>query len=117
MDAEARRLRRAQARRRVGRQRGWAGAMALALLVGGAALAFALSGSSGSTQHTEEGAAPPPELPRGGRPNKISRYREFTRGRRGAHNGFKLFYEEDTGLMRPRDVLRLRPRPELVVYE
>jgi hypothetical protein len=53
----------------------------------------------------------------GDRPNKISKYREFTRARKRRLNGFKLFYEEDTNLMRPRDVLRLRPRPDLVVYE
>jgi hypothetical protein len=53
----------------------------------------------------------------GDRANKISKYREFTRGRRILYNGFKLFYEEDTNLMKPRDVLRLRPRPGLVVYE
>ena len=53
----------------------------------------------------------------GDRPNKISKYREFTRGERDRHHGFKLFYREDLNLMRPRDVLRLRPRPELVVYE
>ena len=53
----------------------------------------------------------------GDRPNKISKYRELTRGRRTRYTGFKLFYEEDTNLMRPRDVLRLRPRPGLVVYE
>jgi hypothetical protein len=53
----------------------------------------------------------------GDRPNKVSKYREFTRRRRDRHHGFKLFYEEDTNLMAPRQVLRLRPRPELVVYE
>jgi hypothetical protein len=53
----------------------------------------------------------------GDRPNKVAKYRMFTRGRRDRHHGLKLFYEEDTDLMRPRDVLRLRPRPELVVYE
>jgi len=53
----------------------------------------------------------------GDRPNKISKYREFTRGRRDRHHGFKLFYEEDTNLMNPRQVLNLRPPPELVVYE
>jgi hypothetical protein len=53
----------------------------------------------------------------GDRPNKISKYHQFTRGRSDRHHGFKLFYREDTDLMRPRDVLRLRPRPELVVYE
>jgi hypothetical protein len=53
----------------------------------------------------------------GDRPNKRSKYREFTRGRRDRHHGFKLFYREDTHLMRPRDVMRMRPPPELVVYE
>jgi hypothetical protein len=50
-------------------------------------------------------------------PNKIAKYREFTRGRRDRHHGFKLFYKEDTNRMPPRRVLRLRPRPELIVYE
>jgi hypothetical protein len=53
----------------------------------------------------------------GDRPNKISKYREFTRGRRDRHHGFKLFYREDLNLMTPQRVMRLRPRPELVVYE
>jgi hypothetical protein len=33
------------------------------------------------------------------------------------HAGFKLFYHEDTNLMTPRQVLKLQPRPEFVVYE
>jgi hypothetical protein len=53
----------------------------------------------------------------GDRPIKIAKYREFTRSRRRKPNGFKLFYEEDTNLMSPRQVLRLRPPPDLVVYE
>ena len=53
----------------------------------------------------------------GDRPNKISKYREFTRGKRDRHHGFKLFYREDVNLMTPQRVMRLRPRPELVVYE
>ena len=53
----------------------------------------------------------------GDQPNKISKYREFTRGKRDRHHGFKLFYEEDLNLMKPREVLRLRPQPDLVVYE
>jgi hypothetical protein len=53
----------------------------------------------------------------GDRPNKVSKYRSFTRGRRDRHHGFKLFYQEDVNLMGPRQVLRLRPAPELVVYE
>ncbi len=53
----------------------------------------------------------------GDQPNKISKYNEFTRGKRDRHHGFKLFYEEDLNLMEPREVLRLRPQPDLVVYE
>ena len=53
----------------------------------------------------------------GDRPNKISKYRSFARGRRNRHHGFKLFYEEDTNLMAPKRVLALRPPPSLVVYE
>jgi hypothetical protein len=53
----------------------------------------------------------------GTRPAKRSKYREFTRGRRDRHHGFKLFYNEDTNMMQPRGVLSLRPPPELVVYE
>jgi hypothetical protein len=50
-------------------------------------------------------------------PNKISKYREFTRDLRRRYNGFKLFYHEDQNLMIPAQVLRLRPEPDLVVYE
>ena len=55
----------------------------------------------------------------GDQPNKISKYNSFAQPRvaRRFHSGFKLFYREDTNLMKPRQVLRLRPRPELVVYE
>ena len=55
----------------------------------------------------------------GDRPNKVSRYHSFTRGPERAKrpNGFKLFYEEDINLMPPKRVLRLRPAPDLVVYE
>ena len=48
---------------------------------------------------------------------KITTYRRVTRDRRGLHAGFKLFFVEDTGLMTPDQVLRLRPPPELVIYE
>jgi hypothetical protein len=48
---------------------------------------------------------------------KKSKYRDFTRQAPDAYHGFKLFYEEDTDMMRPRQVLRLRPKPFLVVYE
>ena len=50
--------------------------------------------------------------------NKISKYKEFTASETaGFHNGFKLFFEEDTDLMTHDDVLALRPAPDLVVYE
>ena len=35
----------------------------------------------------------------------------------GLFAGFKLFYNEDLGLMDPGDVLALQPKPDLVVYE
>jgi hypothetical protein len=56
----------------------------------------------------------------GTRAVKAAKYREFTRSRRLARvraNGFKLFYKEDTRMMTPRGVLRLKPPPDLVVYE
>jgi hypothetical protein len=53
----------------------------------------------------------------GGQPDKIAKYTEFASGARGFHHGFKLFYEEDTNLLTPKQVQRLRPRPEVVVYE
>ena len=53
----------------------------------------------------------------GTQPAKVSKYRSFTRQRGRFHDGFKLFYSEDTGLMTPRAVLRLRPPPDLIVYE
>jgi hypothetical protein len=53
----------------------------------------------------------------GDRPNKISKYRLFTSEAVRFHDGFKLFYKEDVNLMTPRAVLRLRPPPDLVIYE
>ena len=49
---------------------------------------------------------------------KRVKYHAFTRSpRRFYGKGFKLFYREDTNLMTPREVLRLRPPPDVVVYE
>jgi hypothetical protein len=48
---------------------------------------------------------------------KKAKYKDFTAQAPDAYHGFKLFYEEDTDLMRPAQVLRMRPRPVLVVYE
>jgi hypothetical protein len=53
----------------------------------------------------------------GSRAVKVSKYRRFTRQAPGFEQGFKLFYHEDAGLMTPRQVLRLRPPPDVVVYE
>jgi hypothetical protein len=49
---------------------------------------------------------------------KISKYEQLTPDKRsGLFAGFKLFYEEDTDLMSPKQVMRLRPRPDFIVYE
>ena len=55
----------------------------------------------------------------GDQPVKIAKYGEFMRApeERRFHAGFKLFYHEDTNLMKPRQVLRLQPPPDFVVYE
>jgi len=53
----------------------------------------------------------------GDQANKVSKYDLFTSELTRFHNGFKLFYEEDTDLMSPAQVLALRPPPDLVVYE
>jgi hypothetical protein len=55
----------------------------------------------------------------GDRPNKLSKYAAFTAQARGKPfaDGYKLFYHEDTNLMKPADVMRMRPRPDLIVYE
>ena len=51
----------------------------------------------------------------GDQAQKEAKYRELSQRR--LPNGFKLFYKEDRGLMAPRAVEALRPRPQLVVYE
>jgi hypothetical protein len=53
----------------------------------------------------------------GGREIKRQKYDLFTSEATRFHDGFKLFYEEDTNLMRPRHVLALTPPPDVVVYE
>ncbi|HEX4691880.1 MAG TPA: hypothetical protein VH276_14395 [Solirubrobacteraceae bacterium] len=53
----------------------------------------------------------------GTRPVKVSKYKRFTRQAPGFEQGFKLFYKEDVGMMTPRQVLRLKPPPDVVVYE
>ena len=53
----------------------------------------------------------------GTRAEKVAKYRELARGNERFPHGLKLFYREDTGLMTAREVLRLRPQPQLVIYE
>lgn len=52
-------------------------------------------------------------------PNKAAKYEELHQDTAAQQlpGGFKLFYEEDTDLMQPNEVLRLRPQPDFVVYE
>jgi hypothetical protein len=54
----------------------------------------------------------------GGQAIKKAKYHAFTRSpRKFFFEGFKLFYHEDTDLMKPRQVLRLRPSPDVIIYE
>jgi hypothetical protein len=54
----------------------------------------------------------------GGQEVKIAKYNDFTNPPvRHVHSGFKLFYKEDTNTMTATQVLRLRPRPDVVIYE
>jgi len=53
----------------------------------------------------------------GGRAVKRAKYHELAAPAERLFDGFKLFYEEDTDLLSPRQVMRLRPPPDVVVYE
>jgi hypothetical protein len=48
---------------------------------------------------------------------KVAKYKQFAQRGVGLHNGFKLFYHEDPVTMKPKRALRIRPQPELIVYE
>ena len=48
---------------------------------------------------------------------KLAKYRDFTGNDGDFRHGFKLFYHEDTNTMSPRQVMRMQPRPDVVVYE
>jgi hypothetical protein len=52
-------------------------------------------------------------------PNKVAKYDQLRpRGTLDAfHEGFKLFYREDIGVMPPGEVLGLDPPPDVVIYE
>jgi hypothetical protein len=53
----------------------------------------------------------------GDRPNKVSKYTLLTAGLPTLYHGFKLFYTQDVHLMSPGGVMRLFPRPDLIVYQ
>jgi hypothetical protein len=53
----------------------------------------------------------------GTQPVKKAKYHAFTRQAPGFSAGFKLFYNEDVGLMKPRQVLHMHPPPDFIVYE
>jgi hypothetical protein len=48
---------------------------------------------------------------------KVAKYHDFVAQAPGFHRGFKLFYQEDAKTMSPGQVMRLSPRPDVVVYE
>lgn len=53
----------------------------------------------------------------GSRAVKVAKYRRFVAQARQFGRGFKLFYEEDVDTMTPAQVMRLSPRPDVIVYE
>ena len=54
----------------------------------------------------------------GDQPSKIAKYHDLRPPEgSGLRSGIKLFYNEDLDLMSPDQVLKLRPEPDLIVYE
>ncbi len=53
----------------------------------------------------------------GDRPNKLSKYNLLTQNRRGAFMGLKLFYDQDIDMFAASEVMKLKPRPDLVTYQ
>jgi hypothetical protein len=48
---------------------------------------------------------------------KIAKYKSFVAQAKQFRRGFKLFYHEDLKTMTPAQVMRLNPRPDVIVYE
>jgi hypothetical protein len=48
---------------------------------------------------------------------KVAKYDNFVKRTPHVHRGYKLFYEEDADTMTPAEVMRMVPRPDVVVYE
>jgi hypothetical protein len=53
----------------------------------------------------------------GGQAVKRVKYQQFAKQNKAFFNGFKLFYKEDSGLFKPKQVVKLKPPPNVVVYE
>ena len=53
----------------------------------------------------------------GGPGAKVGDYQQYREEAGFEHGGFKLFYNEDTPLMTPQQVLSLEPPPRLVIYQ
>ncbi len=54
----------------------------------------------------------------GGQEIKKAKYNAFAKSTpKGFRPGYKLFYREDTDLMTPKEVMRMRPRPDVIAYE
>lgn len=72
---------------------------------------------------TPERVATPPELAVvqhvdgfGAPPNKLGKYQQLQRPQQ-FHQGFKLFYTQDTPMLTPEQTLALSPAPEFVTYQ
>jgi hypothetical protein len=48
---------------------------------------------------------------------KEAKYVTFIRDEKAEFGGIKLFYKQDTGLMTPQQVMRLRPQPDVIIYQ
>jgi hypothetical protein len=48
---------------------------------------------------------------------KVAKYKSFAAQAKHFRRGFKLFYHEDLKMMSPAQVMRLTPRPDIIVYE
>ena len=53
----------------------------------------------------------------GDQANKIAKYRVLSKSAPSTYYGFKLFYQQDLQLMTPKQVMKLRPSPALIVYQ
>lgn len=53
----------------------------------------------------------------GSRAGKLSKYKLLSAGRHGAFIGIKLFYQQDVDMFSAAEVMRFKPRPDLITYQ